>query len=106
MFILFGFVTGAQEILADLEILREDFRFNHAIVHELIKKRCCKRAYLRGAFLAGGSVNNPETSSYHLEIYSLYKEHSDALCELMNEFDLNAKTIRTKKGIYCLFKRS
>ena len=27
------------------------------------------RSYLRGAFLAGGSVNNPETSSYHLEIF-------------------------------------
>ena len=57
----------------------------------LIKKKCCKRSYLRGAFLAGGSVNNPETSSYHLEISSLYKEHNDALCELMNTFDLKAK---------------
>ena len=28
-----------------------------------------RRSYLRGAFLAGGSVNNPETSSYHLEIF-------------------------------------
>ena len=45
-----------------------------------------KRAYLRGAFLAGGSVNNPEGSSYHLEIASMYEEHCKALCELANRY--------------------
>ena len=35
------------------------------------------RSYLRGAFLATGSVNNPETSRYHLEIYSLYEDHNE-----------------------------
>ena len=71
-----------------------------------MKKNCCKRAYLRGAFLAGGSVNNPETSSYHLEIYSLYKTHSDALVELMNGFELNAKTIERKKGFVAYLKEA
>ena len=69
-------------------------------------KKCCKRSYLRGAFLAGGSVNNPETSSYHLEIFSLYKEHSEALCELMNSFDLNAKTLERKKGYMTYLKEA
>lgn len=54
---------------------------------------------MRGAFLAGGSVNNPETSSYHLEIFSLYKEHNDSLCDLLNEFQLNSKTLERKKAI-------
>ena len=34
---------------------------------ELIRKKCCRAAYLRGAFLGGGSVNRPEASC-HLEI--------------------------------------
>lgn len=89
---------GAQEILKDLDILQGEFQLNHSISQSLLKTDEQKRAYLRGAFLAGGSVNNPETSSYHLEIYSMYKEHSEALANLMNEFQLNAKTIDRKKG--------
>ncbi|MDG4657153.1 DNA-binding protein WhiA [Ectobacillus antri] len=91
-------VEQAKEVLEDLKIMQGDFSLIHNISEELIKKKCCKRSYLRGAFLAGGSVNNPETSSYHLEIFSLYKEHNEAICELMNEFDLNSKTLERRKG--------
>lgn len=97
---------GAKSLLEDLKILQGNFEFEYSISKELIKKKCCKRAYLRGAFLAGGSVNNPETSSYHLEIYSSYKTHSDALVDLMNEFDLNAKTIERKKGFIAYLKEA
>lgn len=96
----------AKEILEDLEILGEGFTFIHNISPSLIKKKCCKRSYLRGAFLAGGSVNNPETSSYHLEIFSLYKEHNDSLCELMNFFNLNSKTLERKKGFITYLKEA
>jgi DNA-binding protein WhiA len=96
----------AKEILEDLQILQEGFVFVQDISNELIKKKCCKRSYLRGAFLAGGSVNNPETSSYHLEISSLYKEHNDALCELMNKFGLNSKTLERKKGFITYLKEA
>lgn len=96
----------AREILDELKILSDGFVFTHNISEELIKKKCCKRSYLRGAFLAGGSVNNPETSSYHLEIFSLYKEHNDSLCELMNTFDLNSKTLERKKGFITYLKEA
>lgn len=97
---------GAREILADLEIVSNSFEFNHIISASIIPKKNQRRAYLRGAFLAGGSVNNPETSSYHLEVYSLYKEHGEALAELMNHFDLNAKTIERKKGFVTYLKEA
>ena len=97
---------GAKELLTDLYIILDDFQFNHTIAKELIPKTSQKRAYLRGAFLAGGSVNNPETSAYHLEIYSLYKEHGEALADLMNEFQLNAKTIERKKGFVTYLKEA
>lgn len=86
-----------KEVLEELSILKEGFVFTHEISPDLIKKKCCKRSYLRGAFLAGGSVNNPETSSYHLEIASLYKEHIIALSDLMNTFGLKSKTLERKK---------
>ena len=97
---------GAREILSDLDILSIDFQLNHAISKSVLKNKNQKRAYLRGAFLAGGSVNNPETSSYHLEIYSLYKEHGEALADLMNQFNLNAKTIERKKGFVTYLKEA
>jgi cell division protein WhiA len=96
----------AKEILEDLWILGEGFTFTHDIAKDLVKKKCCRRSYLRGAFLAGGSVNNPETSSYHLEVASLYKEHNDSLCELMNTFDLNSKTLERKKGFITYLKEA
>ncbi|KEK25351.1 DNA-binding protein WhiA [Bacillus gaemokensis] len=99
-------VEKSREILADLQIVREDFSFIRNISKELIEKKCCKRSYLRGAFLAGGSVNNPETSSYHLEVFSLYKEHNDSICELMNGFDLNSKTLERRKGYITYLKEA
>ncbi|WP_243290345.1 DNA-binding protein WhiA [Bacillus sp. FJAT-47783] len=99
-------IEQGKKILEDLKILGEGFTFNHEISPELVAKKCCKRSYIRGAFLAGGSVNNPETSSYHLEIFSLYKEHNDSLSALMNTFDLNSKTLERKKGYITYLKEA
>jgi cell division protein WhiA len=96
----------AREILEDLKILGENFSFLRTISEDLVRKKCCKRSYLRGAFLAGGSVNNPETSSYHLEIFTIYKEHNDSLCELMNSFGLNSRTLERKKGFITYLKEA
>lgn len=96
--------TRVQEILKSLHIVSEGFIFTPGINEELTKKNCCKRAYLRGAFLAGGSVNNPEGSSYHLEIASMYEEHCEALVELASEFQLNARCIERKKGFIFYIK--
>ncbi len=61
----------AQHVLDDLGIL-QNYQIKEQVPVELLKDEWMVRSYLRGAFLAGGSVNNPETSRYHLEIYSLY----------------------------------
>ncbi|MEC0244910.1 DNA-binding protein WhiA [Paenibacillus chitinolyticus] len=93
-----------QELLSDLYIVSEGFQFTPGIDKSIVKTNCCRRAYLRGAFLAGGSVNNPEGSSYHLEIASMYEEHCQALCQLANRFDLNARCIERKKGFVFYIK--
>ncbi|MCJ7840219.1 DNA-binding protein WhiA [Lederbergia sp. NSJ-179] len=97
---------NAEFILRDMKILGEGFTLVHDIAKELVAKDCCKRSYLRGAFLAGGSVNNPETSSYHLEIFSLYKEHNLSLCELVNHFSLNSKILERKNGYITYLKEA
>ncbi|OWR28543.1 DNA-binding protein WhiA [Saccharibacillus sp. O23] len=96
--------AGVQELLAALKITSEGFQFLPGISPEIVEKNCCKRAYLRGAFMAGGSVNNPEGSSYHLEIASMYEEHCQSLVDLANEFNLNARCIERKKGFIFYLK--
>lgn len=96
--------AGVEDLLQKLAIASEGFQFRAGVDPELIKKPCCKRAYLRGAFLAGGSVNNPEGASYHLEIASMYEEHCRSLVDLANRFRLNARFIERKKGFILYIK--
>lgn len=98
--------NGVEPLLQQLCIVSEGFQFVSGIDRRLIQKKCCSRSYLRGAFLAGGSVNNPEGSSYHLEIVTMYEEHCLALCDLVNEYDLNARCIERKKGYVLYLKES
>src|SRR5690606_4657139 len=93
-----------EEILKALKIVSEGFVFKQGIDSSIVKKPCCRRSYLRGAFLAGGSVNNPEGSSYHLEIATMYEEHCQSLVELANKFNLNARCIERKKGFIFYIK--
>lgn len=92
-----------HKMLTDLNIIRDGMITND-INEEITKDDCCIRSYLRGAFLAGGSVNNPETSAYHLEIASLYEDHARVLTELMNGYELNAKYIERKRGYITYLK--
>lgn len=93
----------AKQFLQELMITDDHLMFTRKIDPSLIKKQCCKRAYLRGAFLAGGSLNHPE-SSYHLEIFSIYEEHTKSLARLMNSYKLNVKTLQRKNG-YILYMK-
>ncbi|SER80648.1 hypothetical protein SAMN04487944_110107 [Gracilibacillus ureilyticus] len=97
---------GVKDMLVDMEILNEPYQFVRSISSKYKDKECCRRAYLRGAFLAGGSVNNPETSSYHLEIYNFYEEHNQALCDLLNEYNLHARILERKRGYITYIKEA
>lgn len=95
----------AKEILKDMHIL-DSFVIEPHISTDIMDNEQRRRSYLRGAFLAGGSVNNPETSSYHLEIYSSYEEHNQDIVEMMNTFDLNARSIERRSGYIAYLKES
>lgn len=63
-----------------------------------------KLSYLRGAFLVSGSVNDPKTAEYHLEIYSDNTDHILRIQRLMNEIDMNAKVTKRRKGYIVYLK--
>ncbi|MCK8635343.1 DNA-binding protein WhiA [Apilactobacillus kunkeei] len=95
----------AQAILDDLGIF-DNYQIVERVPIELLKDDSQVRSYLRGAFLAGGSVNNPETSRYHLEIYSLYEEHNDMISEMMNKYELNSRTTDRRSGYITYLKEA
>ncbi|MCX7749227.1 MAG: DNA-binding protein WhiA [Clostridia bacterium] len=72
-------------------------------LRRLFKKNCCKKAYLRGAFLAGGSISDPE-KTYHLEINHHNGYCADEICELIGKFGLNAKVIQRKGSFVTYLK--
>lgn len=97
-------VTKAREILDDLSLM-SGLGFIEVPSEEIIEKECCKRAYLAGAFLSSGSVNNPITSNYHLEMSVNDEEYAVFLQELMNGFDLHAKLIK-RRNKYVVYLKS
>lgn len=58
-------------------------------------KNCCIRSFIRGAFLAAGSVSNPQ-KSYHYEIVVNREQNGELLCEMMRSFSIDAKMIARK----------
>lgn len=96
-----------HEILTDLEIFDSSNGLITGIPEKIMSSEQRAMSYLRGAFLASGSVNNPETSRYHLEIYSLYENHNQDLLKLMNNFFyLNAKETRRRSGYIVYLKEA
>ena len=62
----------------------------------LIKNTCCRRAFLRGAFLSVGSMSDP-AKGYHLEFDCVSESKAGQLRELMRDFEIESKIIRRKK---------
>ena len=86
---LFGVLTP-EELHARIAEQMMQYR------EQLLKRSCCKRAFLRGAFLASGSISDPE-KSYHFEIVCQNPEQAALLQELFESFELDAKIVQRKK---------
>ena len=97
--------NNSERVLNDLNIL-DGFQIKQTVPVKFLDNDLKVRSYLRGAFLATGSVNNPETGRYHLEIYSLYEEHNDTICEMMNRYHLNARKTERRSGYITYLKEA
>ncbi len=98
--------THAEKILSELSLLNQNGLFFQDVDANLIENECCKKAYLRGAFLAGGSINNPDTSTYHLEIQTFSEKQAEVIKKIANEFDLKAKTTKNRRGYIVYIKEA
>lgn len=69
----------------------------------LVGSDCCKRAYIRGAFLASGSSGDP-LKTYHLEFVSSDEKYLRELSKLINQFGLQSKIVQRKSHFVCYLK--
>ncbi|ACG62095.1 TPA: DNA-binding protein WhiA [Streptococcus equi subsp. zooepidemicus] len=87
-----------DKLLADLKLADSFFGIETGIEQQVMSDDDAGRAYLKGAFLAAGTVRDPESGKYQLEIYSVYLDHAQDLAQLMHKFMLDAKVIERKNG--------
>ena len=74
-----------------------------AVRNAMTQSVCCKRAYIRGAFLAAGSVSDP-SKSYHFEIVCSTEEMAHQICDLICSFSMDAKIVLRKKSYVVYLK--
>ena len=95
----------AAQIVKDLELVA-GFSVIQTIPLELVQAECDQRAYLRGVFIASGSVNHPRTSNYHLELLLKDEQHALDVLSLLNTFEYNARMIERHKGFMIYLKEA
>ncbi len=91
-------ILQATKILDEHKEIREELSLVRNI---LVQQPCCKRAFLRGVFLASGSISNPN-KSYHFEIVCATKEKGMQVEEIINSFDMDAKIV-SRKNHYVVY---
>ncbi|MFZ5591872.1 MAG: DNA-binding protein WhiA [Bacillota bacterium] len=91
----------AGPVLEALGLLTPDGMLQQKVPPSILRRDCCRRAYLRGAFMGGGSVNNPG-GTYHLEIISNNEQHAKTLAALMKRCGLDAK-VSTRKSWFVVY---
>ena len=88
-----------EQILRETGILlvREGNNYiSDGIYSDLIRSKCCKKAYLRGVFMGAGTMTDPN-KGYHLEFVCASKNLAGDLKKMMNSFvDLNVKIVKRK----------
>lgn len=97
---------GVRELLKETGIFKEvdgGITLDYRIDEKMVETDDEKRAYIRGAFLGGGSITNPE-KNYHLEFVTHSEEYAHDLCELINSCGLNSKVIQRKNSFIVYIK--
>jgi cell division protein WhiA len=69
----------------------------------IIQNACCKRAFIRGAFLSSGSMSDPK-KAYHLEIVITGIDKAEQLRDMIQTFSIDAKIVIRKKNYVVYIK--
>lgn len=93
----------ASEILEDLHILTQSGLHTHPS-YALTRSEKMARSFLQGCFLASGSINDPKTTNYHLEMSCTQEDLAQSVQKIMARFYLPAKIIKRKQNFVIYMK--
>lgn len=99
---------NCRQMLHEMGILKTEggaLSIDYGVPEAIVKKRCCKRAFLRGAFLGAGSLSHPE-KAYHLELVTSNESLRGDIVRIMKSLGLGAKTVERKKHYVVYLKES
>lgn len=85
------------------EITGNLFHEDLSVKNSYLQNACCKRAFIRGAFLTSGSMSDPE-KSYHFEIVCNREDRAEQLRDIMNSFGMEAKIVSRKRSYVVYLK--
>ncbi|MDE7299975.1 MAG: DNA-binding protein WhiA, partial [Lachnospiraceae bacterium] len=93
-------ITGREQAAAIAQAIKAvpaaDSAASFSISGLVAQNTCCKRAFIRGAFLAAGSVSDPE-KAYHFEVVYSERGRAEQLKDIINSFSMDAKIILRKR---------
>ena len=95
-----------DKCLKELGILDDNNNYLESLPNYIIDGDEEVRGYLRGVFLASGSINDPKTSRYHMELLIGEPQESILVQKLLNMYDLNAKILNREKGYMIYIKEA
>ncbi|WP_297130596.1 DNA-binding protein WhiA [Terrisporobacter sp.] len=98
---------GSEQLMKELGLLENEDGFlpYNKVPSWVFEDDECKKAFIRGAFLGGGSVSDPE-KNYHLEFVTSNEEFAESLMILINSLGLNSKIVCRKNSYVVYLKES
>ena len=98
-------ITDPDKLYAVSAAFGQENSPTHHVNFGILESDCCRAAFLRGAFLAGGSVTDPD-KRYHLEFFTGHAAVSREVYALMREMGLSPRDSRRGGGVITYFKQS
>lgn len=98
---------GAEKLIKELGILApgDGFYTLNKVPVNLIQHEECKRAFIRGAFLGGGSISDPG-KNYHIEFVTNNNDFAESLKDFINSLGFNCKIVSRKNNYVVYLKES
>lgn len=92
---------AALQGLNEMGALSDSFQLQPGIVRRLVKKGCCRSAFIRGCLIGAGMANSPQREA-HLEIVTPHQAFADDLCVLLKDMDFHPGQ-RFRRGSHVVY---
>ena len=98
-------ITAPEKILSILEVFGQESAVSHHINYGMLETDCCRQSFFRGAFLAGGSVTDPD-KRYHLELATPHLQAGREVEALLRDMGYEPKNVQRQGNGVTYFKQS